>query len=183
MHKKKIFIEIEIPAQVKKKLAQKIESWKNLPVKWVREKNLHMTVAFLGYVDESVLPGICQSVSDAVAAIDSFDIEFERISLGPDAKDPQMVWVSGKVSDELKNLIESVEDSLNMSRGQRKKFIPHITLGRVRAEKWKNLEEKPVIDEKVSLIVPVETVFVIESNPGVIKGGPEYTALETCPLA
>ncbi len=183
MQKKKIFIEIGVPAHVKKKLAQKIEPWKKLPVKWVREVNLHITVAFLGYVDESVLPEICQNVSDAAASMESFDVEFNRISLGPDLESPQMIWAVGQVSDDLKNLIESIEEALNISKGQRKAFIPHITLGRIRADKWEALSEKPVIDEKVNLIVPVETVFVMESNPGQSKGGPEYTVMETCPLA
>ena len=83
---KKIFIEINVPSQVKKRLIQKTAAWQELPIKWLKEDNLHITVAFIGYVDESVIPDICRKINEAVNNFESFEIVFDkidRISLYP----------------------------------------------------------------------------------------------------
>ncbi len=178
MQKKKIFIEIQIPDQTKRRLAKKIEQWSELPVKWSKEENLHLTVSFIGYVDESVTPEICLRVSEAVSAIESFDLELNKIILGPDVEDPRMVVLIGEPSDELRNLHEVVEEALDMRPEHHKEYRPHVTLGKIRKEKWDELTEKPLIEEKVQIIVPVDYVSVMES-----KGGSEYISLEDCSLA
>ncbi|HEX8974776.1 MAG TPA: RNA 2',3'-cyclic phosphodiesterase [Patescibacteria group bacterium] len=179
MQKKKIFIEIAIPSQIGRRLSQKVAKWQDLPVKWIKENNLHLTVAFIGYVDESVLPDICARVSQAVQDMESFDIVLEKIELGPDPENPRMVWATGRASEQLKQLHERVEEALNMRPEHHKEFRPHLTLGRIRKLKWEKLAAKPVIEEKINLVVPIDTVSVMESR----GGGAEYVPLEECPLA
>ena len=179
MQKKKIFIEIALPGQVKRKLLQKVERWQNLPVKWMKEDSMHVAVAFVGYVDESVVPEICAKVSEAVAVLESFDMEIDTIGLGPDANDPKMIWATGKPNQQLKALNEAVEKSLGMFIESHKQFSPHITLGRIRKLKWESLQEKPAISEAYKFFVPVDSVVVMESK----GGGEEYVMLEECSLA
>jgi 2'-5' RNA ligase len=182
MQKKKIFIEIAVPGQIQRKLLQKVEKWQNLPVKWMKENSIHLTVAFIGYVDESVVPEICANVSEAVSALESFDLEMDTIGLGPDPNDPKMtkmIWAVGKPSQQLKSLNEAVEKSLGMFIESHKHFSPHITLGRIRKLKWEALLEKPVISEAYKFFIPVDSVVVMESK----GGGEEYVMLEECPLS
>ncbi len=178
MQKKKIYIEIQIPDPVKRRLAKKIEMWGDLPIKWNKEDSLHLTVSFVGYVDESVIPEICAKVSEAVENIESFDLELTKIVLSPDINDPRMVILSGEVSNELGNLHGAVQDALGMKTQQYKQFRPNLMLGKIRKEKWDQLAEKPVFDEKVHIIVPVDYVSVMESK----GGGAAYVSLEDCPL-
>jgi RNA 2',3'-cyclic 3'-phosphodiesterase len=179
MQKKKIFIEIEVPSQVKKRLIKKVSQWENMPVKWSKEESLHVTVAFVGFVDESVVPDICEKVSLACQQMESFDLDFDKIVLSPTPLDPRMVSLVGPASEQLKQLNGLVEEALDMHKQDRKEFRPHITLGRIRKLKWDELEEKPVIDEKYKTVVPVDSVQVMESK----GGGAEYVLLEECPLA
>jgi RNA 2',3'-cyclic 3'-phosphodiesterase len=179
MQKKKIYIEIQIPSQIRRRLAKKIELWSELPVKWGKEDNLHLTVSFVGYVDESVTPEICAKVSEAVENLESFDLELNKITLSPNVNDPRMVVLSGEPSSELGKLHEAVQNALGMKTEQYKSFSPKIILGKIRKEKWEQLSEKPLIDEKVQLILPVDYVSVMESK----GGGAEYISLEDCPLA
>ncbi len=179
MQKKKIYIEIQIPTQTKRRLSKKLEQWSQLPVKWSKEDNFHLTVSFVGYVDESVTPEICSKVSEAVENLESFDLELNKIALGPDLDNPKMVVLSGHPSEELRGLHEAVQQALGMKTEQYKQFKPNVTLGKIRKEKWNELEKKPLIDEKVHIIVPVDYVSVMESK----GGGEEYISLEDCPLA
>lgn len=178
MQKKKIFIEIAVPNQLRRRLVQKTTEWRDFPIKWLKEENLHITVAFIGYVDESVIPDICQKVNEAVNSFESFEIIFNRIELGPSAADPKMIWLSGEPSPDLGRLNEIIEEALGMHLQKHKEFHPHVTLGRIRKLKWDELSEKPVIDEKINLAMTVDSVSVMESK----SGGEEYNVLEECGL-
>ncbi|KKP97422.1 MAG: 2'-5' RNA ligase [Candidatus Moranbacteria bacterium GW2011_GWE1_36_7] len=178
MQKKKIFIEIQIPGQLKRRLAQIVAKWSDLPIKWMKEENLHITVAFVGYVDESVLPDICEKVSEAVEEFEAFDLEFSSVELGPEKDDPKMVWLTGEPSVELGMLNEVVERALGMRPTSHKEFRPHITLGRIRKLKWDELVEQPEISEKLNVSMTVDSVSIMESK----GGGAEYVSLEECPL-
>lgn len=178
---RKIFIAIEIPKPVKKRLVQKTEKWRDLPVRWTREENLHVTLAFLGYIDDSALPEICSAARDIARNFKSFDLHISRIAIGPDEKHPRMIWAAGEPSEELKNLKEQIEKKLEIFQRERKEVRAHVTIGRIRQKKWKGLPEIPAIDEKVNFIVPLESIEVLES---VIEGGKrKYLLLENCPLA
>lgn len=179
MQKKKIFIEIPIPAQVKKRLERYATKWADLPVKWLKEESLHITVTFVGYVDESVLPDICEKVCEAGGEIESFDLMFNEIIMSPDVTHPHMVAVVGEANDNLRQLNQLIEEALGINKHEHKQFRPHITLGRIRKLKWDELEVKPVIAEKINIIVSVDAVEIMESK----GGGAEYISLEQCPLS
>jgi len=155
-----------------------VSQWENMPVKWSKEESLHITVAFVGYVDESVVPDICEKVCSACEKLESFDLDFDTIVLSPDPLDPRLVSFVGPASESLKLLNEAVEKALGMHKHDHKEFRPHITLGRIRKLKWDELEEKPMINEKYSAVVSVDSVMVMESK----GGGAEYIRLEECPL-
>jgi RNA 2',3'-cyclic 3'-phosphodiesterase len=178
MKKRKIFIEISIPQQLKKKLVQKTEKWSDLPVKWAKEENLHITLSFVGYVDESVLPDICQKVKETANNLESFEIVFDSIEFLPDKENPRLIGFVGQPSQELGKLNEAVEKAIGMLSQKHKKFRPHITLGRIRKLKWDALSEKPIIEEKFNVAMTVDSIFVMESK----NGSTEYVSLEECPL-
>ena len=179
MQKKKIFVEINVANSLKRRLLQVTSKWSELPVKWMKEENLHITVAFVGYVDESMIPEICERVNDATADFEAFDLEFNSIELGPDPNNPKTIWLTGESCPELGMLNEAVERALGMRPTAHKEFKPHITLGRIRAIKWEELEEKPEIAEKIKVAMTVDSVSIMESK----GGGAEYVSLEECPLA
>lgn len=178
--KRKIFISINIPDKVKKRLMKTMEKWQDLPVKWTKEANLHITLLFLGYVDEETLLEICQKVRDTMENEDIFDIEFNKIEPFPSASDPKMVVLTGLDNVNLLRINEKIEKELNIFTSAKKSFRPHITLGRGRKHKWEALENKPSILEDFPLVITAETIDVMASDFG--DGNSEYTIIESCPL-
>jgi len=178
--KRKIFISINIPDRVKKRLIFAVEKWQGLPVKWIRQQNLHVTLFFLGYVAEDNLAKICEKVDESVRDVFMFDLEFDQITLSPNEKDPRLIWLSGNPSKELLLLYEKIEKGLGIFEAYKKTFRPHITLGRIRKEKWKNLEEKPNISEKFHMSVSIESVDVMASDFS--DGENEYVVIESSAL-
>ncbi len=160
---RRIFIGIGLPQQAKKRLIQATEKWQNLPVRWSRTENLHATLLFLGHIDDEMMPDICDKVIKACQKSDIFDINFEKIVLGPDAKRARMFWFKGKPSEELKRLKNNINKELEIFQQDNRAICPHITLGRIKKTAWKKLPEIPVIDDYLSISVPVDSVQIFES--------------------
>jgi len=149
-------------------------------VKWSKEKNLHITLFFLGFVDDDSTLDVCQKVAKIAQTADIFDVEFEAIKFGPTMEDPRMIWVAGKVSENLRDLVEKIEKELGIFSSSKKEFRPHITLGKIRKNKWNELPEKPVINKDFPLLVTVESIDVMASD---FEGDDmEYTVIESCGL-
>lgn len=183
--KRKIFISINLPEKARKRLAKATEKWQpaqpgDLPVKWTKEENLHITLEFLGFVLDDAIPEICDAVRKAAAEVEMFDIEFEKIELGPTKEDPRLIWLSGAASEELKNLHEKIQKALDIFVSNKKAFRPHITLGKIRQRKWQELETAPAIDRDLPMIITVESADVMASE--FENEGNEYTVIESCPL-
>jgi len=179
--KRKIFIGIDLPGEVKKRLMQKIDKWKDLPIKWSREENLHLTLSFLGHVDDELIYSICDSIKEAVANMEMFDVVLNKIELGPTQdEDARVVWFTGEASKALKLLAENIEKELEIFRDSKKIFRPHITLGRIQKYNWQKLEKKPNISENFSVLLPIESVQVFES--AIIDGKRKFSVIDNCEL-
>ena len=177
---RRIFIGISLPDDVKKKINQRIEKWKELPVKWSLPENFHVTLSFLGFVSDESLADICLSVKEAAQDFESFDVDFEGIGIGSDPENPKIVWLFGGANEELRKLQTEIEKSLDMFVSEKKEYKPHVTLGKIDKPKWKALSEKPKMEENFRISIPVESVDIFESK--IEKGRTRYTVLESCEL-
>jgi 2'-5' RNA ligase len=181
--RRRVFVAINLPERVKKELVGFQKEWSQLPVRWVKDRNLHLTLAFLGYLTDEELVEVCQAVKGVALKHSPFLINLIKIDYGAKKKEiPRLVWAEGKKSQELALLKEDLDKSLLESIGlspERRDFLAHITLGRVRAWDWKKIEpeERPDISKGVSLEFEVRSIEVMESQ--LKKGGAEYLVLES----
>ena len=178
MKKRRVFIAINLSDDIKKKLAGYKERWPELPIRWTKQDNIHITLAFLGYIADEELINICGAVKEAGSKHSSFSINLFKICYGPtDKKPPRMVWAIGEKSEEFASLKDDLDKSLAIS--EKRQFSPHITLGRIRKWEWQRIEpeERSEVDEEIDLNFSVDSIELMES---VLKrGGPEYTILES----
>lgn len=180
------FIAINLPHEIKKKLARYQERWGSLPAKWVPEDNLHITLVFLGELTDIELGEACVAVKQVASQQSSFSMLFHKVAYGPDEKiPPKMIWVSGEKSltfSELKrNLEDALLEKIHFSADQ-KNASPHITLARISTFLWRQIEpeERPEVYDDLNLEIPVDTIEVMESE--LKRGGPEYTVIESFDL-
>jgi 2'-5' RNA ligase len=184
----RIFIAINFPEDIKKKLTDYQSKWPTLPIRWTRKENLHITLIFLGYLSDEDLLEICKIAKEVASRIPSFSVNLNKIYYGPPKKmPPRMVWVEGEKSQEFAKLQIDLEKSLMTSEKVRfspeeRAFSPHITLGRIKAWEFRQIEpeERPEVNEEISLNFEVNSIEIMESQ--LKRGGPEYTILESCPL-
>ena len=61
-------------------------------VKWVEPENLHVTLLFLGEVDERQVPGVCRIVQEGAARLEPFPMCVEHVGCFPNLRRPRIVW-------------------------------------------------------------------------------------------
>lgn len=175
MNKRRIFIAINLPDGIKKKLVDWQRKWINLDTKyinWVRKENLHITLIFIGYVTDDETYEICKMTKEVAKKHQPFFINLKRITIGPPGTTPRMFWAEGEESQELANLQNDLENGSNT-----RVFKPHITLARFKNQIARDL---PEINDNFAYSIPVETIEVMQSN--LKRTGPEYTILESINL-
>ena len=177
---RRIFIGISLPDNVKKRIGQRVQKWQELPIKWSLPENFHLTLSFLGFVNDESLAEICMSIREAAENFESFEVDFEGIGLGPNPEDPKIIWLYGGANEELRKLQAEIEKSMDIFVSEKKEYKPHVTLGKIDKPKWKALPEKPEIEERFRISIPVESIDVFESK--IEKGRTRFTVLESCEL-
>ncbi len=186
MKKHRIFVAINLPDRIKKKLLNFQREWAHLPVRWTREANLHITLVFIGYVDNQELLEICQLARQVVQKHQVFEIKLKRILLGPPNRPPRMIWLEGEENlflARLKNDLEKVlfkSPNISFNCLENRPFRVHITLARIRQGEWRELSPSPRIEKEISLVFPVDSVEIMESY--LSRRGPDYVVLESIPL-
>jgi 2'-5' RNA ligase len=107
-------------------------------VKWVEEKNMHITVLFLGEVDDRDLPAVCRAVALVAGRHEGFTLGVEALGCFPNPRRPRVVWAGvGEGKDQLVALHDALEPplmELGCYRREERQYTPHVTLGRVEGE-------------------------------------------------
>jgi 2'-5' RNA ligase len=147
-------------------------------VRWVAPETMHITLAFLGDVEDKDLNRVCKAVAAGCAGHEAFTLEIEGVGCFPNPSRPRTIWAgAGEGSEELKALQASIDAALvetGLYRSEEKPFTPHVTLGR-----FKHGED---ISEAVEAQAgwaaggcPVGEVLVMSSD--LRPEGPEYAVL------
>lgn len=126
------FIAVEIDQPNKQKLSQLISSLKqaNADVKWVNETQMHLTLKFLGDIDEDRVQEISDTLKSIADNTSTFKIRLSRIGAFPNLHKPRVIWLGiDKGAENLKNLASQ------LGKEEKREFKPHFTLGRVKSLK------------------------------------------------
>lgn len=163
------------------------ERFPELPARWVKKENLHLTLAFLGNTSEKELEGIIRAAKEVAGRHKPFSFTLSGVAPGPTAQEPRMVWAAGETPKELSSLEEDLEATFAKSSvlsfvPEKRPFTLHITLARISLWQLKRMEpdEYPEIAGGLSLKIPVSSLEVMESK--LKRGGAEYSVVESVPL-
>jgi 2'-5' RNA ligase len=112
-------------AQVKPKLAQ---------ASWVRSESQHLTFAFLGEQDETLLARLAPALETTLAGLPRFDARLLGCGFFPNPRRARVGWVGLSpeepfvaVADAVRSVVTAAGVALDEA-----KFKPHLTLMRIR---------------------------------------------------
>jgi RNA 2',3'-cyclic 3'-phosphodiesterase len=102
-------------------------------VAWTAETNLHVTLKFLGNVDEARLADVAAALG-AAATVPAFAVDVRGLGAFPSATRPRVLWAAAPGSPAFARLAETVDRALAALgfAPEERGFTPHVTLGRVR---------------------------------------------------
>jgi 2'-5' RNA ligase len=107
-------------------------------VRWEKPENIHVTLLFLGDVDERDLLPVCQAVSGVCATQYAFPVSVESVGCFPNLQRPRTIWAGiAAGSVELITLHDALEKplmELGYYRREERQFKPHLTIGRVKGD-------------------------------------------------
>ena len=134
----RVFVAAPIPSLAKLVLTQVIGNLDGkIPngVRWVNPDCIHLTIKHLGEVPPEEIAGITEAMGRAAAKIIPFEVGLSGLGVFPNSKEPRVLWagVDGDLAM-LAQLQESTEQELAAAGypKDRRKFSPHLTLGRIR---------------------------------------------------
>ena len=149
-------------------------------VRWVDEENVHLTLLFLGEVNQRRIAEVCAAVGKIAAETKDFRFSVEGIGAFPEKGTPRVVWCGVKEHrGALEKLQSEIAEALRdyVQKHDRKKFVPHLTVGRVRGPKnadalldiiHKNRGQRFGMQNAASIVVMMSDLA---------PGGPCYTPL------
>jgi len=113
-------------------------------IKWVEPSTMHLTLKFFGETDETKIPAICLAMETAVIQSTPFTMKVANTGIFGSHYNPKVIWFGIEKHAELEVLEQNIVDELAKYGWQRDRqnFVPHLTIGRIRALLDKELFQK-----------------------------------------
>ena len=183
------FIAIDIDEQVKTELKELVATLTDSidarpgDMKWVKVDMIHLTLKFLGDVEDSDVPKICEITKKVVEKYKHFHVEIAHV--GSFGDPPNVIWVGiNDGNSNLEKMADELEEQLLKFgiKKEGKKFKPHLTLCRIKSFKVGRKAEETLDDyeDYEGPDMAIESVCVYQSL--ISESGPEYTLLEKIEL-
>jgi RNA 2',3'-cyclic 3'-phosphodiesterase len=178
------FIALEIPEAIRVKIHETFAPVRRQlsGVKWAEPSVMHLTLRFLGEVEEEILEKeISQRLREVCSQEPAFPLRCKGVGVFPTVYKPRVFWVGvegdGGVLQRLQDKIEKALAGFPV-HSEEKAFHAHLTLGRVKVPDRKNAWPRILEEyEKIDLgSLRVEEVVLFKSE--LTRTGPNYTKLQ-----
>ncbi len=175
------FIALNLPKDVKDYLFdfQRKLKTKDAKINWVAKKNLHITLKFLGEINEDKLV----KIKERLKKINFKKIKgnLDKIGFFPDIEEPHSLWVGLKPEENIVRLAQNIDEETLDLVASEQQFVAHLTLGRVKTIQKKIpflALLKPLKIEKLPFTLESFTLY----KSTLTSQGPIYEEIETYSL-
>lgn len=131
------FIAIELPEEIRTILSSIQDKLKqtHADVKWVKPENIHLTLKFLGEIEQDLVKKIQSILAEITQENASFSLYLSHLGAFPKPQYPRVIWIGVTNDQTVIKIAEHLEKEL-LKIGlpaESRPFSTHITLGRVRS--------------------------------------------------
>ena len=176
------FIALEIPEKIRHNVMEFQNRLKSIhdDIKWVRAENLHLTLKFLGNVEKNRINDLTALIHKALQEFEPFEVALGGSGVFPNRHRPNVLWIGFLRGKEHLRTMASVLNESLIKMGfeeERRKYHPHITLGRVRSRQ--KIVKTIELMESLSFLEQsflVQELVLMKSD--LRPSGAEYTPLE-----
>ncbi len=133
------FIAIAVPESVLKSCQDIMARLRklNLQGRFAKIQSIHLTLQFLGNIEEEQIPGIAEILEQAGKGVTPFDLEVGRLGVFPHLTHPRVVWIGVEPVDALTTLQSKIQQGLEPLGfpKENRDFHPHLTLLRLKSRR------------------------------------------------
>lgn len=145
------FLAFELPSEIRETLSKASEYGRAVleDIRWVHVANIHLTVVFMGDVEEAQIGPIGEIAGGVCDRYAPFHIQVSGAGIFGSRRNPRVLWMG--LGGEVERM-SSFRDALQKGLApfgiaeERRPFRPHLTLGRFR----KGTEANPSLYELLS---------------------------------
>lgn len=131
------FIAIKLEDSIKKSLTTLLEKMRHKggKIKWVKEEGMHLTLKFLGEIQETKVSEVEKILEKITQNSSSFSIRIKGTGCFPHRRNPRVLWTGVEGGEQLVSFHNQLDVELEKIGFEREKreFRPHLTLGRVKS--------------------------------------------------
>jgi len=166
-------------ATVQQELKHRIEPEmkRDMRISWARPASIHLTLKFLGDMNEQVIDPLRVALEQAIGSQVPVNVPLDRLGAFPHPQSPRVLWIGplenwekgaeAKRIAEIHGAIEQACEGLRFLR-ETKPFSPHLTLARIKMGERQvgvALAKGGVLDRPLSLgSLVVESVVLMKSE-------------------
>ena len=144
--------------------------------KLIQKEQLHITMKFLGEVDQEKLSEVKSILS--TIKFDSFEVSLGKLGFFPSENFIRIVWIDAIPNEKIIELQKKIENSLDPMFQKEGNFYPHITIARVGIVKNKTSFITKVHESKFEkLLFKINEFKLMHSQ--LTPKGPVYSELAT----
>ncbi|ELY46738.1 RNA 2',3'-cyclic phosphodiesterase [Natronorubrum sulfidifaciens] len=183
----RLFVSVDLPDDLTEAVANLQAEFEDASgLNFTDPEQTHVTLTFLGDVDEDRLPALERELSAAVdgADVDPFPVRYGGLGVFPSLEYISVLWVGTETGgEELTRLHEAIERrTTDMGfEAESHEFTPHVTIARMDHAGGKALVQE-LVEEREPTIgeTRVDEIRLTEST--LTGGGPVYSTVTSFPL-
>lgn len=178
----RLFVAVEIESALHDELAKVQNELKrlNLDIRWVATKNIHLTLRFLGEIEETRIDTIKKALNETASKYPVAEINLEELGAFPTANNPRVIWIGCKEKGNILTRFYTDLEQKLQAAGLAKDdhpFSPHLTLGRVKSRLRMDLL-KTYLEQKKDIRLGTQKVpFLTLFQSTLMQTGPIYTSI------
>lgn len=186
------FLAVQFPDEIKHHIDQSIAPLRERlggdVVRWVDPSIYHLTLKFFGDIDENKIEAICKVTGELAKDVRPLSIRVGEFGVFPNPRNARVFWVGlDDLTSQLTTLQQGCEEKFEQLgfEQERRKFHPHITVGRIRRGRSK--QELSRVTEVIGGFELghlgeelIETIELVRSD--LKPGGPVYSTLTSFEL-
>ncbi len=133
----RLFVAIPVDDQIKRRMLRVCDDIdvRDARVRWCSAELLHLTLKFIGEVEDSLLKPICEAVQRVADKTPLLEMEIRETGCFPAAGPVRVIWIGGSESSgTLLQAVQELEDDLaplGITK-EKRTFSEHFTIGRVK---------------------------------------------------
>jgi 2'-5' RNA ligase len=132
--KQRLFLAVDVPRSAGKVVAAAIRPWREAfpNARWVAPENWHVTLKFLGWTAERLVPWVEETVAGIVDAQHPITARVQGLGAFPSTRRGRVLWAGiDDPADSFAALVEDLETGLREEfRAEIRRFHPHLTVAR-----------------------------------------------------